>query len=98
MAQIYGIELGVNEISMVFIGSILAGLAASSAPGIVGLSMIAMILDPLGLPTHVAIILLLAIDPIVDPILTALNVHANCAMTVFADNTHKQITDEETNI
>ena len=45
--------------------------------------MIAMILDPLGLPSSVAIILLVAIDPVVDPIITALNVHANCALPVM---------------
>ncbi|MDO8843640.1 MAG: hypothetical protein Q7U98_12450 [Methylicorpusculum sp.] len=61
----------------------MAGIASSSAPSVIGLSTIAFTLDPLGLPTSVAIILLIAIDPIVDPILTALNVHPNCAMTVL---------------
>jgi len=45
--------------------------------------MIAIILQPLGLPVDVAIILLAAIDPIVDPMLTVVNVHANCATTVL---------------
>lgn len=48
--------------------------------------MIAMILDPLGLPSNVAVILLVAIDPVVDPIVTALNVYANCTLGVVADN------------
>ncbi|NOQ35611.1 MAG: cation:dicarboxylase symporter family transporter [Methylococcaceae bacterium] len=86
IAQLYGTELGMSEMSIILVGSILAGLAASSAPGVVGLSMIAMTLDPLGLPTNIAIILLVAIDPIVDPILTAVNVHANCAMTMMAQD------------
>lgn len=84
IAQLYGTELGISEMSIILVGSILAGLAASSAPGVVALSMIAMTLDPLGLPTNIAIILLVAIDPIVDPILTAVNVHSNCAMTMVA--------------
>lgn len=86
IAQLYGTDLGISEMSIILVGSILAGLAASSAPGVVALSMIAMTLDPLGLPTNIAIILLVAIDPIVDPILTAVNVHANCAMTIVAQN------------
>ena len=86
IAQLYGTELGFSEMSIILVGSILAGLASSSAPGVVGLSMIAMTLDPLGLPTNIAIILLVAIDPIVDPILTAVNVHANCAMTMVAQD------------
>lgn len=83
IAQIYGTELGFDQFSIVFVGAILAGIASSSAPSIVALSMIAMILDPLGLPSSVAIILLVAIDPVVDPIITALNVHANCALAVM---------------
>ncbi len=82
IAQIYGAELGFEQFLMIFVGAILAGLASSSAPSIVALSMIAMILDPLGLPSSVAIILLVAIDPVVDPIVTALNVQANCALAV----------------
>jgi Na+/H+-dicarboxylate symporter len=85
IAQLYGTELGTSEMSIILFGSIFAGLAASSAPGIVGLSMIAMTLDPLHLPTNIAIILLVAIDPIVDPVLTAVNVHANCAMAMIAE-------------
>jgi Na+/H+-dicarboxylate symporter len=58
--------------------------------------MIAFTLEPLGLPTSVAIILLIAIDPIVDPILTALNVHANCAMTVvLADDNYEMKAQQE---
>jgi len=82
IAQIYGADLGFEQFLMIFVGAILAGLASSSAPSIVALSMIAMILDPLGLPSSVAIILLVAIDPVVDPIVTALNVQANCALAV----------------
>jgi Na+/H+-dicarboxylate symporter len=83
IAQIYGLELGFNQMVVIFVGSILAGLASASTPSIVGLSMIAMTLDPLGLPSGVAIILLVAIDPVIDPIITALNVHANCTLGVI---------------
>jgi proton glutamate symport protein len=87
IAQIYGTELGFDQLLIVFIGAILAGLASSSAPSMVALSMIAMILDPLGLPSSVAIILLIAIDPVVDPIVTVLNVQANCALAVSLSGT-----------
>ncbi|MDD2760203.1 MAG: dicarboxylate/amino acid:cation symporter [Methylomonas sp.] len=82
IAQIYGVDLQFGQLLMVFVGAILAALASSSAPSIVALSMIAMILDPLGLPSGVAIILLVAIDPVVDPIVTGFNVLSNCALTV----------------
>lgn len=86
IVQIYGTQLGLEQLAMIFIGAILAGLASSSAPSIVALSMIAMILDPLGLPSNVAIILLVAIDPVVDPIVTAFNVLANCALGVVVSS------------
>lgn len=88
IAQIYGMELGFNQIAIIFVGSILAGLASSSTPSVVGLTMIAMILDPLGLPSGVAIILLVAIDPVIDPIITALNVHANCTLCVMVSGSN----------
>lgn len=72
----------------------MARIAASSSPRGIVLSMSAFTLDPLGLPNSVAIILLIAIDPIVDPILTALNVHANCAMTVVM--AEKKLRNENT--
>ncbi|MFI3189779.1 hypothetical protein BCS42_12845 [Crenothrix sp. D3] len=87
IAQIYGMELDFNELTIIFVGSMLAGLASSSTPSIIGLSMIAMILDPLGLPSGVAIILLVAIDPVIDPIITALNVQANCTLAVIMSDT-----------
>lgn len=86
IAQVYGMELSMNQLSIVFIGSILAGLASAGTPSIIGLTMIAMILDPLGLPSNVAIILLAAIDPVIDPIITALNVQANCTLGIVVSN------------
>jgi Na+/H+-dicarboxylate symporter len=83
IADLYRVELGLDQYVLIFIGAALAGIAASGAPGVAALSMIAIILQPLGLPVDVAVILLAAIDPIIDPVLTMVNVYANCAMTVL---------------
>ncbi len=85
IAQIYDVTLDTSNLLVMIVGAILAGISSSSAPGIVGLSMISIMLEPLGVPVEVAVILLIAIDPIVDPILTVVNVHANCAMTLMVD-------------
>jgi len=85
ITQIYDVTLTINNLFVIIIGAILAGISSSSAPGIVGLSMISIMLEPLGVPVEVAVILLIAIDPIVDPILTVVNVHANCAMALMVD-------------
>lgn len=83
IAQLYGQHLGLEGIIILLVSSILAAIASSGAPGVVALTMLALLLEPLGLPVAVAIILLTAIDPIVDPILTMLNVHGNCAVSAL---------------
>ncbi|BCG64104.1 MAG: proton glutamate symport protein, DAACS family [Methyloprofundus sp.] len=89
IAQIYNVSLGLDQLAIMVFAALLAGISSASAPGIVGLSMISMVLIPLGLPVEVAIILLVAIDPIVDPILTVVNVFSNCAMAVIASEPDK---------
>jgi proton glutamate symport protein len=57
-----------------------------------GIAMLALVLSPLGIPASVVIILLGVIDPLVDPVVTMLDVHANCAAAVLivgdADDVH----------
>ena len=91
IAQIYNVPLGPQGLVIAFIGSILAGMGTSGVPGAGALSILALILVPLGLPAQTAIILLIAIDPIMDPLLTALNMHANCAATVLAEERETKI-------
>ena len=85
IAQIYNVSLGSQGFMIALIGSVLAGMGATGVPGAGALSILALILGPLGLPSQTAIILLIAIDPIIDPILTMTTVHANCAATVLAE-------------
>lgn len=83
LANLYGLALDPGQMAFVLFGAMLAGVAATGAPGVAALSMISIILVPLGLPVEVAIILLVAIDPIVDPILTVVNVQGNAATTAL---------------
>lgn len=83
IANLYGVDLRPDQYLFVLVASVLAGIAAAGAPGVAALSMISIILAPLGLPVEVAIIVLIAIDPIVDPALTAVNLQANAATTVL---------------
>ncbi len=79
MCQLYDVPLsGLGYLGITFY-ALLAGVAASSAPGMAAISMIAIVLEPFGLPVVVSIILLTAIHPIIDPILTAVNIYGNCA-------------------
>jgi proton glutamate symport protein len=79
LANLYGVNLDAGQIAFVLIASCLAGMAATGAPGIAALSCMSLILVPLGLPVEVAIILLAAVDPIIDPAVTVVSVQANSA-------------------
>lgn len=78
LAQLYQVEIGITQIAFILIGVVIAGMASAGAPGIVAISMLGMVLTPLGLPLESAFILLLAIDPITEPLLTLINVQSNC--------------------
>ena len=92
IAQISAIELTLIEYITLFFGSILAGLAAASLPSAAGVAVIAIVLEPLGLPVEVAIVLLIAIDPILDPINAAVDTHVACTVaTLVADPPTKDI-------
>ena len=79
LAQLFTVPL--DPLTIAFIGgaSVIAGVAAAGAPGVVAITMISIVLTPLGLPMEVALVLLLAVDPITDPALTCVNVQTNCA-------------------
>ena len=79
IAQLYNVVLGAQQLITIFICSIFMAMAASGAPGGAGVALIAIILEPLGLPVGSSIILLIAIIAVVDPALTVVTVHANCA-------------------
>nr|WP_281423109.1 cation:dicarboxylase symporter family transporter [Paenibacillus oenotherae] len=77
-AQLYAFSFTPAQWAVVLLGGILASIAGAGSPAIVSIGMISMIAEPLQLPADVTIILLLAINPIVDPIITAANVLINC--------------------
>jgi len=84
IAQLFSVPLiqDFNWLILIF-GVVLSGLAAAGAPGSVELSMFAIVFSFLGLPLEIALILLLSIDPIIDPIRTMLNVLTNSTITLF---------------
>lgn len=82
-AHLYEYPLTLQSILIIIIGSVLAGMAASGAPSIVSRAMIAMVLAPLGIPSGAIIVILLAIDPITDPIITLISTYPNYAVTAI---------------
>lgn len=95
IAQIYGAHLSLQDFIVLTIAAVLASMAASGAPGLAAVSMISLILEPLGLPVQVAVILLAAIEPIVDPMITVTNVYANCATSAIISNKQAEYPSDE---
>lgn len=83
IAQLYGMEMGISELFMVLVGSLLAALASAGAPAIAAMSMMSMVLGLFALPIDASIILILTVLAIIDPILTVLNVYVTATSTVI---------------
>jgi proton glutamate symport protein len=83
VAQLYEVNLGVSELLIVVVGSMLAGIASAGSSGIALLSLLAIVLAPLGLPFEAVIILFIVIDPIVAPFRVFTIVVSACAVTAM---------------
>jgi Na+/H+-dicarboxylate symporter len=77
--QLYGLPIGVDAALLVMVGGILVACAMTGAPGIVSMTLLAVLLSPFGVPVEVAIVLLIALEPVLAPPLTLLNVYGNIA-------------------
>lgn len=79
VAQLYDVTFNWGDWATILVASILAGVAASSAPALVSIAMVSMVLEPFGLPPFIGIVVLTVINPLVDPLLTLANVMGNAA-------------------
>ncbi|MBR9973313.1 dicarboxylate/amino acid:cation symporter [Magnetospirillum sulfuroxidans] len=77
--QLYGLPIGIDAALLVMVGGILVACAMTGAPGIASMTLLAVLLSPFGVPVEVAIVLLIALEPVLDPPLTLLNVYGNIA-------------------
>jgi Na+/H+-dicarboxylate symporter len=84
--QLYDKPIGLGSIIIVVVGSIFAGMATAGVTGILTLTMLGIVLEPLQLPLEAVLVLFVAIDPIMDPFRTLGIVHTGIAVTaVIAD-------------
>lgn len=83
VVQIYNTPLEAIHYLIILFGIVFAGTATAGASGIVTLSMMSIVLDPLSLPLEAVLIIFMAIDPIVDPLRTFLIVYVNMVATTL---------------
>jgi Na+/H+-dicarboxylate symporter len=80
VSQLYGAPVTINSLLIIVIASVFAGTATAGATGLATLSLLSIVLAPLGLPVEAVLILFMTIDTIVDPMRTLLIVHSNMAV------------------
>ena len=79
--QLYDTPITIGNVMIVIVGSIFAGMATSGVTGILTLTMLGIVLEPLQLPLEAVLVLFVAIDPIMDPFRTLGIVHTGIAAT-----------------
>ena len=83
IANVYGVSLGATGLVVVLFGSMLAGLASAGTTGVLTVATVAIVCDLLKLPHEAVIVLLIAVDPIMDMIRTGVHVYGNMAVASF---------------
>ena len=83
IANVYGVDLGLAGLATVLIGSMLAGLASAGSTGVLTVATTAVVCDLIGLPSEAMIVLLIAVDPVMDMIRTSTHVYGNLAVASF---------------
>jgi len=79
IAHLYDRALGAQEIIVVLLGSMLAGLASTGMSGLLVLSMIGLVCNFLSLPFEAALALFVAVEPVSDVFRTLVSVAVNNA-------------------
>jgi proton glutamate symport protein len=93
LAQIYVIDLGIQEYIVIGIGSMIAGATAVGG-GAVLIPTVAPILGAVGIPTPLALVVLATTDNIIGPVRTVLTLQSNITLTVMTARPGKEMPAE----
>lgn len=95
IAQIYGIELGINAMVTIVLTATLASIGTAGVPG-VGMIMLSMVLQSVGLPLE-GIGLIMGVERIIDMFRTTVNVMGDNVCTLIIANSENDIDLEKYN-
>ncbi len=95
IANVYGIELGVTGYLTVIGMAVLASIGTAGVPG-VGLIMLAMVFNQVGLPVE-GIALIMGVDRLLDMMRTAVNVTGDATITTIVARVENKISLETYN-
>lgn len=83
VVQLYQKPLDISMLLIIVVGSVFAGMATSGVTGILTLTMLGLVLDPIKLPLDAVLVLFVAIDPIINPFRTLSIVQTGMATTAM---------------
>lgn len=89
LAQIYVIDLALQDYVVIAVGSIIAGATAVGG-GPVLIPTVAPILGAVGIPTSMALVVLSTTDNLIGPVRTVTSLQANITLTVMAARRGKE--------
>ena len=92
IAQVYMIDLSIEQLLLVIITAVIASIGTASMPG-AGVIMLSLILTSIGLPLE-GIALVIGVDRIVDMFRTVINITGDGAATVIVANSEKALDQE----
>jgi Na+/H+-dicarboxylate symporter len=95
IAQAFNIDLTMGDYMMVILTATLASIGTAGVPG-VGLVMLAMVLNQVGLPLE-GIALIMGVDRLLDMIRTAVNITGDSAVTVIVAKSEGALNEERFN-
>ena len=95
IAQIYNIELGMNDMMTIVLTATLASIGTAGVPG-VGMIMLSMVLQSVGLPLE-GIGLIMGVERIIDMFRTTVNVMGDNICTLIIANSEKELELEKYN-
>ncbi|GHB76611.1 proton/glutamate symporter [Psychrosphaera saromensis] len=88
IAQVFAVDLALGDYLMVVLTATLASIGTAAVPG-VGLIMLAMVLQQVGLPVE-GIALIIGVDRLLDMTRTAVNVTGDCMVSCVVATSEKE--------
>lgn len=95
IAQAFNIDLSMTDYMMVILTATLASIGTAGVPG-VGLIMLAMVLNQVGLPLE-GIALIMGVDRLLDMIRTAVNITGDSAVTIIVAKSEGALDEDKFN-
>jgi proton glutamate symport protein len=94
-AQLYNVNIGINEGILIIIGSMFASVASSGSAGVATLPALEIVFKPIALPLDSTLVLLIAIDPVLNPLRATTNISAAMASSSFIAPRHDEVQQDQ---